>query len=362
VDRFGITDKLRQAERSAGEVQALKHSYTILYENKSYRINPSNVSSIGWGFDYYLEVLRQVEQSYDMQGLTFFISNECPSSLPKYGSSVVLLVLCDESYKYYSYFYNLRCIFKCYTLKPPFVFPSVGLSGRVATTFQLLMKSSASFRSRISAHFGTRASLMRFLRIYSLPLGYFAKPNVREPEVERDIGFLFAGSVEYPTVDTLRIRDIMPPPKLASRRLMAAAARTYLKAHPGSGLLRLTDGFLGSVSNADDYWPLLRRAKIALCPRGGVPETYRFFEAAIAGCAIVSEALPRAWYYEGHPAIIVPNWRGLGCVLDELLQDENKLAEMARRSTHYWKTTIRECVVAEYIAQRLESQDRFLSP
>jgi hypothetical protein len=93
---------------------------------------------------------------------------------------------------------------------------------------------------------------------------------------------------------------------------MAKTAREYLRLHPGSGLLRLTDGFLGSVSNVEDYWSLLSRAKIVLCPRGGVPETYRFFEAIAAGCVVISEALPGAWYYDDHPAVIVRNWKRLG--------------------------------------------------
>jgi hypothetical protein len=186
-----------------------------------------------------------------------------------------------------------------------------------------------------------------------MPLGYFAKPTPRQAEVKKDIGFLFAGSVEYPTLEAFRIRDIITPPKLASRRLMAAAAQDYLKGHPESGLLRLTDGFLGSVSNLDDYWPLLSRAKIALCPRGGVVETYRFFEAAAAGCVIISEALPRTWYYESNPAIIIRNWNDLGFILKELLEDESKLAEIAGRSTHYWKTKLQESVVMEYVARHL---------
>ena len=115
----------------------------------------------------------------------------------------------------------------------------------------------------------------------------------------------------------------------------------------------MTNGFLGSVANADTYWPLLMRSRIALCPRGGVAETYRFFDAAAAGCAIISEALPRAWYYDRHPAIIIRNWKQLGGVLERLLQDEDKMLELADRSTQYWNNRVCESAVAEYIARRL---------
>jgi hypothetical protein len=353
LDRFGIADKLQQAERCAGDAHALKHSYILLHDNRSYRINPYSVPTIGWGFDYYVEVLRLLEEKYDLAGLTFFVSNQCPSSLPEYGRSVVLFVLCDESYKYYSYFYDLHSVFKCYTLMPSFVLPSAGIRSRIAAGLQSSMKLWPSFCSRLSARLQARSVLTRFPHVYPLPLGYFAKPNLPDLQVERDIGFLFAGSVEYPTPNTLYIREIMSPPKLASRRLMAETAREYLRLHPGSGLLRLTDGFLGSVSNVEDYWSLLRRAKIVLCPRGGVAETYRFFEAAAAGCVVVSEALPGAWYYDDHPAVIIRNWKRLGGILDRFLGDENRLKEMAARSIHYWNTRIRESVVAEYVVQRL---------
>jgi hypothetical protein len=352
MDRLGIAKGLCEYERNSRNLKTLKNSYLILYEGRSYRIDPGAASPLGWGFDYYLEVLRLIEQRHDITGITFLLSNDCPPKLPSYGPTTVLLVLCDEWYKYFPYFYDLRCVFKCYTLKPSFVFPAVGFAGQIAATFQTLKKSAEGLHSRLHAKFEARTTFQASARIYPLPLGYFAKPSNLDLLAQRDIGFFFAGSVEYPTVDSY-LRRILSPPKLASRRLMANSAREYLDAHPESGVLRLTNGFLGSVANADNYWPLLIRSRIALCPRGGVAETYRFFEAAAAGCVIISEALPRAWYYDGHPAIIIRNWKQLGDVLEGLLQDEDKMLELADRSTQYWNNRVSESAVAEYIARRL---------
>ena len=178
MDRLGIAKGLCECERNTRNPERLKNSYLILYEARSYPIDPGAVSPLGWGFDYYLEVLRLIERNHDIAGLTFILSNDCSPELPSYGRSTVLLVLCDEWYKYFPYFYDLRGVFKCYTLKPSFAFPSVGFAGQIAATFQTLRRSAEGLHSRLRAKLESRTIFQTSARIYPLPLGILLSRGV----------------------------------------------------------------------------------------------------------------------------------------------------------------------------------------
>ena len=101
------------------------------------------------------------------------------------------------------------------------------------------------------------------------------------------------------------------------------------------------------------YTQTLASAKIALAPRGNLDETYWLIEAAKLGCVIVSEPLPQRWYYQGCPAVSIPNWSALPRVLRGLLNDPAKLKDLSRRGRQWWDSTISEEAVANFMAQCL---------
>ncbi len=358
MESFGIAHKLRQSVKGLAAVGGveLKNSYTVLDEDVAYPVDPRTVEMLGFGFDYYMEVFRVLETRYEVSGLHFFISIRCPNQLPKYGPSVILLLLSDVWYLFRPYFYRIRCVFKCMTIRPQLVATGSDAQQLLSTVMQYVLRSISHSRSWLWSRLSTLGSGEARMRMYPLPLGYFFNPGVARTGIrDRDVGFSFAGSVEYIANEGFNLRRVLVPPKLISRRMMAAAVERYLKGRPNSGMVKKTDHFMESIANREEYLNLLKRSKIVLCPRGDISETYRFFEAAACGCVIVCEPLPAAWYYEGQPAVILDDWRKLDAVLDELLSNEAKLAEIAQRTVEYWRDRVSEAAVARYIAAHLSA-------
>jgi len=355
METFGIALKLRQSAERIGAA-TLKNSYTVLNEGAAYSVDPHTAEMLGFGFDYYMEIFRVLEARHDVSGLDFFISIRCPSALPKYGPSVVLIVLGDLQHLLRPYFYRIRCVFKCMTIRPQLVVTSWDAEQLLSIVIQYVIKSISHSRSWLVSRLSTLGSGQGKLRVYAVPYGYFFNPGAVPEGIEgRDVGFSFAGSVEYFVKKGFNPRRLLTPPKLISRRMMMDALERYLKKHPNSGVVKKTEHFMESIANRNEYLDLLKRSKIVLCPRGEVSETFRFFEAAAAGCAIVCEPLPSTWYYENNPAVILNDWRKLDTVLDELLANNNRLAELAKQSFEYWRERVSELATAKYIVDRLSA-------
>jgi hypothetical protein len=67
----------------------------------------------------------------------------------------------------------------------------------------------------------------------------------------------------------------------------------------------LYNGF-GFARSDEEYSEFISKCKIAFCPSGQSPETYRLFEAAKSECAVISNCLPDTEYYRECPALTVP--------------------------------------------------------
>lgn len=103
----------------------------------------------------------------------------------------------------------------------------------------------------------------------------------------------------------------------------------------------------------ESYVKVLRDTKISLCPRGNCAETFRLSESARAGCVIITDPLPREWYFEGHPFIEIQNWRDLPALVGSLTADPAKLHELSTRSIAWWHSHLAPEPVAAYMVERL---------
>lgn len=114
-------------------------------------------------------------------------------------------------------------------------------------------------------------------RVLNLPLG----PSIKfeKLDLEKNINFGFFGQTSGIRVEALN-------------NMKHITTKTY-------------KGF-GMNLDAEDYSRFLSSCKVAFCPTGHSPETYRFYEAAIAGCAIFSTSLPDTEYYNECPAVTLP--------------------------------------------------------
>jgi hypothetical protein len=104
------------------------------------------------------------------------------------------------------------------------------------------------------------------------------------------------------------------------------------------------------------YASYLARSKVALIPRGHSAMTYRLFEAMRAGCLLLCEDLPPAWYLRDCPRVVMPpDWHNLGPVLSQLWQDPALMAEMQQKTLDNYRLTCRPEAVAAYILAEISA-------
>ena len=93
-------------------------------------------------------------------------------------------------------------------------------------------------------------------------------------------------------------------------------------------------------------------AKIALCPNGLVPETFRLYEAVRSGCAVISHTLPQTRLFQDSPIQQLVSWDD-----DELVQTIcDLLANIdveSANSLQLWKDRYAPEAVANYIRNNL---------
>ncbi len=205
----------------------------------------------------------------------------------------------------------------------------------------------------------------------------------RLPELTDELFLLFTSYPPSPESMPENVRAIplgyngdvpdLPMTPFASRRLDAffsGQATNYRPAigraveellrRPGLERLRTfinyTERFRAGLA-PDEYASLLMDAKVVFAPMGTrSPVTFRFFEAARAGNVIVSCELPRTWYYDPFPGIIVEDWDALPELLDPLFRDPGRLEELHHRTVEYYRNCCSEDVVARYILGEILSR------
>lgn len=307
-----------------------------------------------WGADFYVDVFRAFEAERRFSGLTVFMSYYAPESLPVYDPSVVLVVFGDESFVHRPYFQEIGCVLRAYSLWPPYLdgFPTLSLH-RAALIHYLYKSVSrlASVRPRFApgAWLNLNAAARKTTHI---PIGSFRRfEPVPKPMSARTIDYAFLGSVAFDDNQRKLAHRLFTSPKVLSRRQMLEG----LKAVGGGakGNVATTGDFEVSIKNPDDYVNALSDTKISLVPRGTSYETYRFFESFKAGCVVICDPLPDEWCYEGHPGIVIRDWRKLPGLIAELIADPARLEALSAEGLAYWQRRASEPAVAAYIADVL---------
>jgi hypothetical protein len=151
--------------------------------------------------------------------------------------------------------------------------------------------------------------------VTSIPLGYYAKPNLDLiPMEERLYNMSFIGCLNRNRLQLASMLSKIPS--------LAIILSSYAKEYRILGLInhmvkwlhpRDYYGFTGDFGRGVDqqlYSNLLHSSKISLCPRGwSNVESFRIYESMRAGCVTITEALPDRTYYKGIPALQVDNWK-----------------------------------------------------
>ena len=99
-----------------------------------------------------------------------------------------------------------------------------------------------------------------------------------------------------------------------------------------------------------DYSDFLSNSEVCFAPSGQSPETYRLFEAAMAGCVLVHDVLPEVWYYDSlpHVPLNTSNFQAL----HEYIQQNKKTLQ--NRTALWWRDYVSPIAVGTYVAKSLK--------
>jgi hypothetical protein len=141
-------------------------------------------------------------------------------------------------------------------------------------------------------------------------------------------------------------------PKTLSRRRMAAALD---RVGPRVAVDFVeTSSFVASYGrDPSSYAESLLQTKICLAPRGGSVETFRTFEGALAGCVLITEPLPPAWFYAGLPRVELRSWRALPRTVADLLADPPLMQQMSRAARDWALNVVSPEAIGRWVARRL---------
>jgi hypothetical protein len=261
--------------------------------------------------------------------------------LPSYGDRVVAVVLGDEAGRIPRYLHRVRAVFKAYGTRP--VLGAGPWTGPELAQFGVRWLKWLPGAAEHARH--------RHGQISVIPLGTFNQDDLPVvPVDERPTDIFFAGSVEHQGGLRGRVS-----PKLRSRREMLEAVGRLGRARPALRLdLRLTSGFAASAAaSSQEYSRALMNARICLAPRGTSLETFRVFEGLRAGCVVVTERLPRHWFYVGAPIIQLGRWS----TLDRLpvLDQPAELRRLHADALEWWRDHCSEAAVGAFLADRLNA-------
>ena len=304
---------------------------------------------------YFAAVLRAVDAGLADGGLNFILTKRVEGSLPLIGEDVVVVCIGDELCRMPAYAHDVRLVAKTYGVqRTPNVLKGTweSLPGLGAT---LAQEAIVQLR-RAPSHVASRLQTLRRGRrplIVDVPLGTYLLADVPfVPFDDRKFDVSYAGS-RFNRQKEGRRR--VPTQKARSRRDLEATLLRLPELRPDLRVaVHVIEEFRDAPTHSSFYSDLLMNSRIALCPRGGSLETYRFFEALQCGCVPVTERLPRRDYYTGAPGWRLDRWADLPDALDRLTSDGAALRAMHEAALRWWMDGCSPVAVGQRLIGHLE--------
>jgi hypothetical protein len=315
---------------------------------------------------YFGKVFEAMENTLNLEGITFYLTWDNVDDLPSYGSDVVSVIIGDEWCRTPIYLHKVLAVFKCYgTSQILGCNPFRQISRLNFLTLLLFIRIWLyRFPGRINHAFNKLILKNLFYKkagtIYDIPIGYDRQLDLPIKDMEdRTYDVFFAGSVMHGNHPIWSLKYWLENPKSCSRKEMILNISKVKKIYPELNIeLSITSSF-GSTSedalNEGTYSEKMMNTKICLVPRGTSFETFRFFEAMRYGCIVVGEVLPSRWFYNGSPTIQISNWSELEIILPRLLENKALLLGKHQESLNWWKIKCSEATTGDYIAKKLNS-------
>lgn len=312
---------------------------------------------------YFGQALAVFDRDYREKPLTVYLTWDNPDELPSYGEDVVALLLGDEDYRLPKYFGRVKAVFKCFG-----VTPTLGINPlrhRSYLGFSLVLQYLRNWACCLpvwlpyqAARWQARLKRRRPPTIHDLPMGYYKQLELPiVPIDQRSVDVFFAGSVNNQLYSRWSIKRWLEPPKTIARRTMLATLDELRPRHPELtfNLGTIADFNEARVADAQSYSAQLMNTRVCLVPRGTTPETYRYYEAMRYGCVLVTDRMPKRWFYDGAPTVTIDDWNDVERVLVDLLADEAALVQRHEASLAWWAERCSEAALGRHLASVLRS-------
>lgn len=318
-------------------------------EGTVWQCDPAALESahLSIGYHYLARIISRLASRLVDEDFVFVLTWN-KKRVPSEGSNVIVFTLADEHARVPRYFSRVGLVCKPYGIAPSLGMPHPFPRDRLDWMRLARFLRNAADGSGTRLRYAFRILTGQHARVETVPLGYLdprSEPLV--PLAKRSIDIFFSGHIPQRS-RYAGLRALVAMPKEVSRRELVRVLETPELRDRYSIDLRLTGDFASSAFGFDDSYLLsLAMSKIALCPTGNSVETYRLFEAMRAGCVIISEPLPKHWFYRGSPIITVASWRELPSVLSDLFADPAGMQVIGERTFAWWRDVCSESAVAE---------------
>ncbi len=304
---------------------------------------------------YFGKLFAALDDLLPNGGWNFVLTNQVKPKYRLRGEETVVVCIRDELCRMPSYSHAIRLLGKTYGIKRA---PDIGASGgrsavaMAEISVQEMIVQARRMPSLLTSAFRTLRSGSRPI-VMDVPLGTYLLDNVDfVPFDERTLDVSYAGSRFNREVDAYRR---VPTRKVRSRRELERVIDEMGRTRPDVCLgVHIIERFQEAAAHREVYSRMLMDSRVALCPRGGSLETYRFFEAMCFGAIPITEQLPDRYFYTGSPAVRVRHWGELPAVLDRLLADPAAWRTRHEAALRWWYERCSPAAVAQRLAVALD--------
>ncbi|MBX3114321.1 MAG: glycosyltransferase family 1 protein [Fimbriimonadaceae bacterium] len=274
--------------------------------------------------------------------------------LPIYGKEVIPYVLGDEHFQAPSYINKVGPIIK--SMGSSSWHETHGKGGSMLMNFSEFCKRKLILFETLIRKFKHKINNYNMDRIFTIPLGYYNfSPQQYRNYHERKWDIFFAGALTTGRRFPHSLLTFMRPLAVARKQMINAFSSTQYKYSKLICYPNLTTNPVKLERfESDEYSVQMSQAKVALCPRGSHPETFRFFEAAQCGAIILSDPLPPHWYYKDCPAIIVTNWKQLPDLIDKLFESPLEMQHLSELTHNWFVNIVHPEIIGTKVAEFIE--------
>ena len=297
--------------------------------------------------DYFAEVMEELRGLLpDFIDYTFVFTRSVTELPTKFDHlpNVVVFVMGDEWARVPTYANRVLAVFKAPGQHMKLATHERWLRFNAMTCLQYLRQQLKRF-----PHFYRDSSS----NLFAIPYGYYRLPRRSNVTAinKRHIDASFTGSIDHKQA----MGGLIKTSKVLSRERMVETVSKWKQNKPYNIDVKLSKFFpkADDTPEHNDYPAILMDTKICLSPRGTHLETYRLCEGMYYGCVVIAEEQPDHWFAKNSPAFILKDWNKLPDLLDELLENPERLSQLQQASLDYWDSTLAPLPIAQYLQQCL---------